>query len=301
MHHELSSSVVRAISPSISGPYAPTRWLVSRSAVPPRIAFDDLGGGEPALLLLPGWCGPRTVFRSVLPILAARRRVVALDFRGHGESEPAQTDFGYAELLDDALRVLDAAGIDRVIPVGASHAGWAAIDLRRKLGPERVPGVVFVDWMVLGAPPPFFAVLDLLQHPNRWMEARQRLFEMWTSGVETRAVHDYIKEMRLADGSMWWRGAREISARFRADPVPLAVLEHEPVPCPTLHVYAQPADPLLYAAQEDYARNHPWFSVSRLAASSHFPMLEAPRALAVCIEEFAASHAVVHRTGAAGR
>jgi pimeloyl-ACP methyl ester carboxylesterase len=214
---------------------------------------------------------------------------VALDFRGHGDSEPAQLDFGYPELLDDALRVLDAAGIERVIPVGASHAGWAAIDLRRKLGPERVPGVVFVDWMVLGAPAPFFTALNLLQHPNRWIEVRHHLFEAWTSGVTVAEVHDYIREMRLADGSMWWRGAREIAARFRAEPVPLAVLEREPVPCPTLHVYAQPGDPLLLAAQEDYAKRHPWFAVRRLHATSHFPMLEVPEELASCIQAFATS------------
>jgi pimeloyl-ACP methyl ester carboxylesterase len=94
MHHQPSANTDRAIFPSISGGGAPTRWLVSRSSVPPRIAFDDLGGGEPALLLLPGWCGPRSVYRRVLPLLARERRVVALDFRGHGESEPAQKDFG---------------------------------------------------------------------------------------------------------------------------------------------------------------------------------------------------------------
>ncbi len=257
--------------------------------MPPRIAFDDLGGGEPALLFLPGWCGPRTVFRRLLPALSTRRRVLALDFRGHGESEPAQQDFGYPELLDDALRVLESAGVERVVPVTLSHAGWAAIDLRRKLGPERVPGIVFVDWMVLGAPAPFMQALTSLQHPRRWMQVRNRLFESWSSGVDVPAVHEYIAEMRLADGSMWWRGAREIAARFRAEPVPLAVLEREPVPCPTLHLDTQRADPVLHGAQQDYSKRNSWFSVHRLAATSHFPMLEAPEELCERIQAFAAA------------
>jgi pimeloyl-ACP methyl ester carboxylesterase len=255
----------------------------------PSISFDDLGDREPALLLMPGWCGPRTLFRGVLADHAQSRRVVALDWRGHGASARSPADFGYAELVDDAVRVLDAAGIDRVIPVGVSHAGWAAIDLRRRLGPSRVPGVVFVDWMVLGAPPPFIEALAGLQHPEHWTQVRARLFEMWTTGVDLPALGDYILEMKTADRAMWARAAREIGARFAAEPSPLALLEREAVPCPALHVYAQPADPGLLAAQQAYAATHTWFSVHHLAAASHFPMLEHPRALVARIESFAAA------------
>jgi pimeloyl-ACP methyl ester carboxylesterase len=185
--------------------------------------------------------------------------------------------------------VLDTAGIERVIPVGVSHAGWTAIDLRRRLGPSRVPGVVFVDWMVLGAPPPFVEALSGLEHPQHWKEVRNRLFEMWTSGLELPELTRYIGEMSATEGAMWQRAAREIGARFAEAKVPLAVLEREATSCPTLHVYAQPADPGLYAAQQAYAAQHEWFSVHRLAASSHFPMLEVPRELCSRIESFAAS------------
>jgi pimeloyl-ACP methyl ester carboxylesterase len=255
----------------------------------PRIAFDDVGDGGPALLLMPGWGGPRTLYRTTLPALARARRVLALDWRGHGGSAAGPDDFGYGELVADAMHVLDTAGVDRVIPVGCSHAGWAAIDLRRQLGPERVPGVIFVDWMVLGAPPPFVDALAGLQHPERWREVRSRLFEMWTTGIDLPALHAYIAEMAQADRTMWARAAREIGARFAAEPVPLEVLAREPVPCPALHVYAQPADPALLAAQRAYAASHPWFSVHQLAAKSHFPMLEVPDALTERIEQFASA------------
>lgn len=237
------------------------------------IAFDDVGDGDIAFLLMPGWCGPRTVYRPLLAQLARHARAIAIDWRGHGGSSPATTDFGYRELLADATAVLDATGVQRVMPVGLSHAGWAALDLRRTLGAARVPAVAFVDWMVLGAPPPFYDALAGLQSDG-WSTVRDRLFAMWSTGVTTQAVHDYIAEMGRSDGAMWSRGGREIAARFAADPVPLAVVEREP--CPTLHVYAQPTDPGFLAAQQAYAAAHPWFTVQRVTASSHFPMLEAP-------------------------
>lgn len=64
------------------------------------IAFDDTGAGEPALLLVPGWCADRAVFRGLAPLLARRRRVLALDWRGHGESDAPPSDFGLAEQVE---------------------------------------------------------------------------------------------------------------------------------------------------------------------------------------------------------
>jgi pimeloyl-ACP methyl ester carboxylesterase len=253
----------------------------------PRIAHDDAGSGEPALLLLPGWCGPRTMFRDVITAHARHRRVLAMDLRGHGESEPGAGPIGYAELLDDILRLLDGAGVERVIPVGVAHAGWAAIDLRRRLGPERVPGVVFLDWMVLGAPPPFMEALDGLRHPAYWSAVRDRLFQMWTTGVALPALDALIGEMGRADGALWRRAAVEIGARFAADPVPLAVLAAQPIPCPTLHLYAQPAAPEFLAAQQAFAAANSWFSVEKLAGASHFPTLESPREVVAQVERFA--------------
>ncbi len=260
-----------------------------RSSTAPRIAFDDLGDREPAALLMPGWCGPRTVYRPLLAELARHRRVLALDWRGHGGSDAVDVDFGYRELVADARAVLDAAGVHRVIPVGVSHGSWAAIDLRRELGPARVPGIVFVDWMVLGVPPPFLDALAGLQDPERWATVRDALFHKWTTGIDLPVLTDYIAQMARADRAMWARGSREIAARFAAEPFPLAALERDP--CPTLHVYAQPADPGFLAAQQDYEASHAWFAVRRLEASSHFPSLEVPRDLAAILEAFAAARA----------
>ncbi len=38
--------------------------MKTETAVP--VAFDDVGEGEPALLMLPGWCSNRTAFRPLL-------------------------------------------------------------------------------------------------------------------------------------------------------------------------------------------------------------------------------------------
>ncbi|MGE5181993.1 MAG: alpha/beta fold hydrolase [Acidobacteriota bacterium] len=253
------------------------------------LAQDDVGDREPALVFLPGWCASRDAFRPLYPHLA--RRALAVDWRGHGGSSPAAGDFGTRELVDDAVAAIEASGAHRVIPAAVAHAGWVAIELRRRLGPARVPGIVLIDWMVLGAPPPFHAALASLQRADTWEATRARLFAMWTTGIDAPALHAYVRAMGGHGFEMWARAGREIAAAFAAQPVPLGAIAELAPPPPTLHVYAQPADPAFLAAQERFAAEHAWFSVRRVAASSHFPMFEAPGELAAELERFASERA----------
>jgi pimeloyl-ACP methyl ester carboxylesterase len=247
---------------------------------------DDLGAGEPALLLFPGWCGDRTVFEPLLPLLAAGRRTVATDLREHGGSARTGRDFGTHDVVDDLVQLVEGLGLQRVVPVALSHAGWAAIDMRRRLGPTRVPGIVLLDWMPLGTPPGFLDALEALQDEAAWEQVRSGLFAMWTAGVESPALHDYVGAMGEYGHPYWRRAGREIAAAFTAEGSPLAALEHLDAPCPTLHLYAQPAEDAVLLAQRAYAAEHPWFRVTRLEAGSHFPSFEVPEQTSNAIEEF---------------
>lgn len=255
--------------------------MMTKGTIP--IAFDDVGDGEEALLCLPGWCAPRSAFRPLYDDLGRAHRVLAVDWRGHGGSAPATADFGNEELVLDALAVVEAARVKRVIPVATAHAGWVAIELRRRMGPEKVPAIVLLDWMVTGAPPGFLDGVGALQNEASWSAVRASLFERWTTGVAAPAVHAFVKEMGKYGYDMWSRAGREIGAAFKKHESPLALLESLTPPCPTLHLYAQPADPGFLAAQESYAQTHPWFEVGKLDAQSHFPTLEVPAAVASAI------------------
>ena len=240
---------------------------------------------DPALLLLTGWCDDRAQFDPLLQETGRVRRTVSMDWRGHGESSPATGDFGTSDLVDDALGVIEELRLERVVPVAVSHAGWVALELRRKLG-DRVPALVLVDWMVLGTPPGFHDALTALQDPTAWEGVRDQLFAMWTDGVDHPDVLASVRRMANHGATMWSRAGREIAAGFEAEPVPLDAAEQ--LGCPVLHLYAQPADPGFLAGQLAYANTHPWFEVQRLEALSHFPMLEVPGDMARLIEEYVA-------------
>jgi len=251
------------------------------------IRFSDVGEGEPAVLCLPGWCASRAAFDEMAEKLGRRRRVLALDWRGHGRSDPAPADFGAAELVDDALAVISASGANEVVPLATAHAGWEAIELRRRLGPARIPKLVLVDWIVTRAPPPFLAGLAALQDPTRFTAARDQLFGMWLQGVDHEAVATFVREdMGSYAGEMWARAGREIAAAYERAGSPLDALAALDPPALTLHLYAQPADAGYLDAQRAFAARHAWFQVEKLEARSHFPTLEVPELVVDRVERF---------------
>jgi pimeloyl-ACP methyl ester carboxylesterase len=255
-----------------------------------RIAHTSAGTGSPALLFIPGWCGDRTVFDDLVHRESRQHQAIAMDLPEHGDSLRTGSDFDAALVATEAVALLDRLGIERVVPVSLAHAGWTAIELRRRLGPARVPAIVLLDWMVLGPPPGFVDALHGLQDEQAWEQVRGGLLSMWTTGVDVPMLHEYVARMGTYGAEYWSRAGREISESFTRYGTPLAALEQlradEGLPCPTLHAYAQPADDTVLAAQQAYAAEHPWFDVHRLDARSHFPMYEVPAELTAVIDSF---------------
>ena len=253
----------------------------------PSLGYDDLGHGEPALLLLTGWCSSRARWALAAPLLASHRRVVSFEWRGHGDSAPASEDFGTSEMVQDALAVIEATGLETFIPCSASHSGWVAIELRRRLG-ERIPAIVLVDWMVTQPSAAYMDLIGQLQSSERWPQARDALFDIWRAGVQSDEIGEAIDVMNAHDGAMWMRSGREIERSYRDYHSPLRALAALDPHVRALHLYGQPRSAEYLEAQQTFASEHPWFSVQQLSTRTHFSMLEAPTEVAAPIEELAA-------------
>jgi pimeloyl-ACP methyl ester carboxylesterase len=250
-----------------------------------QITYDDRGRGEPILLCLPGWCENRTVFRHLIAQCGQKRRVLALDWRSHGESGVSR-DFDTQDLVEDVLALIQHSGAERIVPVAISHAGWIALELRRRLG-DRVEKIVLLDWIILDPPPPFLEVLQGLQSVDRWEQTRAQLFSMWLADSPNAEVRNHIlQEMAAYGGEMWSRAAREISQAYQQAGNPITALSLLQPPVPVLHLYSQPADPNYLAAQRSISETYPWFQVERLEAVTHFPALEVPQLTVEAIERF---------------
>ncbi len=107
-----------------------------------RIHFLDWGGrGEPGVLLIHGLSNTAWSWAPVARRLVARRRVVAMDLRGHGLSDAPTGAYRAEDLAGDVVAAAEGSGVlapDGGEVVLAGHgfgaivAAWAAVELGRR-------------------------------------------------------------------------------------------------------------------------------------------------------------------------
>ena len=89
--------------------------------------YESTGDGPPPVLLIMGLGMNATGWWRTIPELAgAGLRVLAFDNRGVGRSDSAPGPYTIAMMADDAVAILDAAGIDRAHVYGISLGGMIA-------------------------------------------------------------------------------------------------------------------------------------------------------------------------------
>ena len=112
-----------------------------------KLHYLEQGSG-PALVLLPGWTQPAVGFAAQLEALSGEFRCLALDYRGHGESERPDHGYRVSRLAKDCLDWFEHLGPTDAVLLGHS-AGctviWSFIEL---FGQDRVRGLVLCDEMV---------------------------------------------------------------------------------------------------------------------------------------------------------
>ncbi|HEY4025198.1 MAG TPA: alpha/beta fold hydrolase [Candidatus Dormibacteraeota bacterium] len=87
-----------------------------------EVAWFEWGRGEP-LVLVHGLADDHRAWRKVLPWLAVRRRVIAYDLRGHGQTSLGAPNGTLAQLSGDLVALLDALGLERADLCGFSLGG----------------------------------------------------------------------------------------------------------------------------------------------------------------------------------
>ena len=97
------------------------------------------------MLLLHGFGNEAHIWDDFAPIVAPHYRVVALDHRGHGQSDwDPEGRYQIDYLVDDVEAVTAALGIDRVVLVAHSLGGRVATIFSER-HPARIAGLVLVD------------------------------------------------------------------------------------------------------------------------------------------------------------
>ncbi|MGV9352166.1 alpha/beta fold hydrolase [Streptomyces misionensis] len=190
------------------------------------------GGDGPALLLIGGWPQTWYAWREVMPALARRHTVVAVDSRGAGLSDKPDDGYDAGTLAADLVALMAALGHDRFDVVGHDIGTWTGYALAAD-HPERVGRLAIVEALIPGltASPPFFGPaavnLKLWQFGfNRLTDlneelvrGRERLFFGWqfaTKAATRTAIPEYAVDVYVDAITMDPRALRASFAYYRA-------------------------------------------------------------------------------------
>jgi len=101
--------------------------------------------GAVPIVFVHGMVGHTGFWNAALAACADRRRAVAVDLRGHGNSPaPADGDYSVEACAGDILRVLDALFLDAIVLVGHSYGTLVVTEVAARR-PELVRRLVLVD------------------------------------------------------------------------------------------------------------------------------------------------------------
>jgi pimeloyl-ACP methyl ester carboxylesterase len=251
-----------------------------------KIYYNDIGEGEPAILYLSGWCDSRNSFNQFTFSCAKNRRVIAPDWRGHGKSDKPASDFGFKELVEDALAVIEQSKINTFIPVAKANGGWAAIELKRLLH-SRIPKMIFIDWQLFAPPDTYFTIINSLQNKDEYKQAHKKFLDILLKEVDNTEVIRLVKsEMGSYGFDMWEKAAKAIIGAYKNHGSPLNLLTLIKPDIPVLHLYSQPDEHGYLVSQENFSASHEWFKVRKLNLKSHFLTIEVPELAASIVEQF---------------
>jgi haloalkane dehalogenase len=106
----------------------------------------DFPGIGPAFVVLHGFPDNSHIYDRLIPHLAAAgRRTVALDFLGFGASDkPEGALYSFEQQLGDLEAVVDALGLEKIIPVGHDAGGPAAVNFALR-HPMRAAGICLMN------------------------------------------------------------------------------------------------------------------------------------------------------------
>ena len=264
-----------------------------------RLHYLDWGlDGKPPILLLHG--GGQTARTWDLVALALRcdYRCIALDQRGHGDSEWSNgLAYGSADHAGDALALLDHLEIERAIVIGMSMGCINGLHLAAH-NPERVAAFVAVDagpWVQLsGGQRILDFVAESAQKAGRlddWVERALHFNPRRDPRLLRRSLLHNLR--RLPDGVLTWKTDRR--RPFNTEDIAERLRElRKVVPeilCPTLVVRGCESDVFSDGDAEHFANALPNGRWVRIQGAGHTVQGDRPAELVKEVREFLAIHA----------
>ena len=262
-----------------------------------RLHYLDWGDpARPPLLFLHGGALTARTWDLVCLALRDRYHCLALDQRGHGDSEwsPAM-EYTPADHLGDLEAVADRLGLDSFVMVGQSLGGMNALGYAIA-HPRRLAGLVLVDvgpepnWRGASRIADFVLGTDGLSTLDDYVERARAFNPLRDPDLLRASLRHNLRE--LPDGGWTWKYDRrhlspEYFQRFKGW-LASAHRGLDRVSCPTLVVRGALSDVLAEEDAQRFAAGLPDGRAVTVDGAGHTVQGDNPRGLACALSEFLA-------------
>jgi esterase len=258
-----------------------------------RMHYLDWGGSGTPIVFLHGGGLTAHTWDCVAVMLRERFRCVALDQRGHGDSEWSPIiDYRIASHVGDIEGLIDALGLQRPILVGQSMGGLNSIAYATRHS-DRMRAMVVVDVAPEISAAGTDRIRDFsstpeLDSPEAFLERAVKFNPLRDPAVLRRSLHYNLRETPAGKWTFKHdqrRRTDDAMRSFTEDRTRLAS-EASKIKCPTLVVRGALSDVLTDAAAEKFAHSLPNGRWMRVEKSGHNVQGDNPRALLDAMHAF---------------
>jgi pimeloyl-ACP methyl ester carboxylesterase len=263
---------------------APEGTVASADGVP--IYYRSAGRGEPAVVLVHGWCFSSDEWADAMGVLAATHRVIALDLAGHGRSGKGRKDWTVPSFVGDIRAVVNHLGIGKAIVVGHSMSGAIAVEAAVEL-PDRIVGVIPID-----------ALQDVGERDDPAENAKFFATMRASFGPTSEALVRRIVPKTAAPDLV----KRIVAVVHANDPAIAVPILESNAAFPVKDAFAKVKVPII-AINADLSPTNvagnqalaPQFQVRIIEGVGHWPMLEAPQRFNLLLKQAVSDIAVAAR------
>ena len=247
-----------------------------------RLHYLEAGSG-PLLVFVPGWTMPAEIWDPQIRHFATTHHVVALDPRGHGQSEKPAQGYHPSRRGQDIGELLEHFGGTPAVVVGWSLGVQETLVYTQEHGTVNFRALVLVDWDIILDKPEYFSsrFISLQVEREDWTREFVRVIfrnppsEEYLEGITQAALSVPRNATAIMIGNLILMGPNDLS------PV-VDTLDR-----PVLFVYSS-LDWAVEAANE--VRQHwPESRVEVIDETSHALFVDQPERFNQVLEEFIAT------------